>query len=113
MLDREAPHSISSLTNVINMIVDLIRRYCSEIETVEMLHHEYTVVTQNSDPPPPYPGMERIAALSSSFNDVLSILCSNLNQIAFALDNPLSGNTPRDTTLGVFPDKGLSKANAI
>ena len=62
----------------------------SEIETVEMHHHEYTVQTQNTVPTPPYPAIEKISILSSDFNDVFHVFCDNLKSFAYSLDNPLS-----------------------
>jgi hypothetical protein len=97
MLDRKAPNSTSSLINGINIIVELIRRYCryllcntSEIETVEMHHHEYTVQTQNTIPTPQYPALEKISILSSDFNDVFHVFSDNLKAFAYSLDKPLS-----------------------
>lgn len=100
MLNRDAPHCTSSLINGINVLMELIRRYCSEIETVEMHHHDYTIQSQILANPPPYSGMEKVISLSTDLNDVFTVFCDNLKFFAFALDNPKSISGPKDTTLG-------------
>ena len=73
---------------------------CSEIETVEMHHHDYTIQAQSIANPPPYSGIEKVISLSTDLNDVFSTFCDNLKQFAFALDHPKSITGPTDTTLG-------------
>ncbi|KAJ3368545.1 hypothetical protein HDU91_000491 [Kappamyces sp. JEL0680] len=100
MLNREAPYATSSLVNGINIIMEIIRRYCSEIETVEMHHHEYTVQAQSMLSPPPYPGLEKIHALATDLNDLFEVFCDNLKLFAYSLDHPLSVSVAVDTTIG-------------
>ncbi|KAI8902539.1 SIT4 phosphatase-associated protein-domain-containing protein [Globomyces pollinis-pini] len=102
MLTRDQPPAqcTSSLASGIMVIMELIRRYCSEIETAEMQHHEYTIQFQNTTSPPPFQGMEKIISLSTDLNDLFAVFCENLEKFAFALNHPLSVVGEVDTTVG-------------
>ncbi|KAJ3197224.1 hypothetical protein HK101_005254 [Irineochytrium annulatum] len=89
MLDKGAKNSASTLTNGINIIIELIRRYCSEIEQAEYQQHQY----QSQVPPqqrigPPVPSDEKLCALATDLNDLLRILGSHLNEFADLLTSP-------------------------
>jgi hypothetical protein len=98
MLDRSQANTSSSLTNGITVVMEIIRRYCSEIEAVEMQHHDY--LQQNMPNPAPYPGLEKVISLSSDLNDLFSVFCENLSLFANALDNPITPLQPVETTIG-------------
>ncbi|KAJ3261114.1 hypothetical protein HK103_006423 [Boothiomyces macroporosus] len=70
MLDRTSENCTTSLINGISVIMELIRRYCSEIESAEVQHHEFNVRNQNGNPNTPYPGLDKIIALSIDLNDL-------------------------------------------
>lgn len=60
----------------------------SEIETVEMHHHEFSVQFQGNSEAQPYPGMDKVCALSTDLNDLFFVFCDNLKKFAEAVDNP-------------------------
>ncbi|KAI8998266.1 SIT4 phosphatase-associated protein-domain-containing protein [Gaertneriomyces semiglobifer] len=84
MLDRSAPHSGSTLTNGINIIIELIRRYCSEIEQAEYQQHQYQMNRQGS----PLPSDEKLQALATDLNDLLHVIGSKLIEFADLLHHP-------------------------
>ncbi|KAJ3160426.1 hypothetical protein HDU86_000760 [Geranomyces michiganensis] len=71
MLDQTTPQSATTLTNGINIIIELIRRYCSEIEQAEYQQHQYQLqpVQQRQGLPPP--SEEKLRALATDLNDLL------------------------------------------
>ncbi|KAH6593163.1 hypothetical protein BASA61_004332 [Batrachochytrium salamandrivorans] len=88
MLDQSAPNSSSSLTNGINIIVELIRKYCSEIENAEMQHHDYLAQIQANRQCPIHPTPERLNALSVDMTDLLSVVKDNLPEFVKLLAAP-------------------------
>ncbi|KAJ3323406.1 hypothetical protein HDV06_001926 [Boothiomyces sp. JEL0866] len=78
----------------------LIMEMKTEIESAEVQHHEFNVRNQNGNPNTPYPGVEKIIALSIDLNDLFYVFCGNLSKFAYALDNPLSVSQPVETTVG-------------
>ncbi|KAI8823077.1 SIT4 phosphatase-associated protein-domain-containing protein [Fimicolochytrium jonesii] len=82
MLDERSPQSATTLVNGINIIIELIRRYCSEIEQAEYQQHQYQQqpVTQRTGPPPPAP--EKLRALATDLNDLLHVIGSRLTQFS-------------------------------
>jgi hypothetical protein len=69
--------SASSLTNGINIIIELIRRYCSDIESAEMTHHQYTMTssldTESNDRPHPITD-QQIRALAVDLDGLLRVI---------------------------------------
>ncbi|KAJ3195874.1 hypothetical protein HK101_010784 [Irineochytrium annulatum] len=103
MLDKNSKNSTSTLTNGINIIIELIRRYCSEIEQAEYQQHQY----QTQLPPqqrlgPPIPSDEKLCALAMDLNFLLRIIGSRLPEFAWLLENPrnMRQQDEVDTTLG-------------
>jgi hypothetical protein len=100
MLDRTQPNTSSSLINGITLVMEIIRRYCSEIEFVESQYHDFTMMQQNAPSGAPYPGMDRVMGLSLDLNDLFNVFSLNLPLFAGALDNPITPLQPVETTLG-------------
>jgi hypothetical protein len=88
MLDRSKPNSSSSLVNGINVLMELTRRYCSEIESAEMQHQEFIAQVQQGQASPPYPLAERTAILSTELNSLFVEFCTNLPKLGYTLDFP-------------------------
>ncbi|KAJ3056073.1 hypothetical protein HK097_008201 [Rhizophlyctis rosea] len=99
MLDKTAPNTGSTLTNGINIIIELIRRYCSEIEQAEFQQHQHQLQQQQSRQGPPPPSEEKLQSLATDLNDLLRVLGSRLLEFADLLTAPRN-ITPVDTTIG-------------
>ncbi|KAJ3039005.1 hypothetical protein HDV00_012692 [Rhizophlyctis rosea] len=99
MLDKAAPNTGSTLTNGINIIIELIRRYCSEIEQAEFQQHQHQLQQQQHRQGPPPPSDEKLQSLATDLNDLLRVLGSRLLEFADLLTAPRN-ITPVDTTIG-------------
>ncbi|KAJ3289499.1 hypothetical protein HK104_007414 [Borealophlyctis nickersoniae] len=99
MLDKSAPNAGSTLTNGINIIIELIRRYCSEIEQAEFQQHQHQLQQQAGRQGPSPPSEEKLQSLSTDLNELLHVLGSRIVQFSELLTNPRNLN-PIDTTLG-------------
>ncbi|KAJ3116164.1 hypothetical protein HDU96_010273 [Phlyctochytrium bullatum] len=102
MLDKNAKHSTSTLTNGINIVIELIRRYCSEIEQAEYQQHQYH--TQMAAAPmerlgPPVPSDAKLCALAIDLNELLKVIGERLGEFAGLLTTPRN-LSEIDTTLG-------------
>ena len=86
-LDRGKQFSASSLIQGICVLMEIIRKYCSEVEIAEGQYHEFTV---NKTPGQSieYPAKQKIIALSTDLNDLFAELCVRLGDFAEVLDNP-------------------------
>eukprot|EP00833_Pecoramyces_ruminatium_P000440 jgi/Orpsp1_1/1174472/evm.model.c7180000050247.1 len=118
MFDNEAPYSTSSLINGINIIIELIRKYCSDIEQIEYQYHQYKLSQENNasngnsnngkngNPLTPQldeiskPSEEQLYMLATSINSILHIINTHLADFKFLLSHPKSISGPVDTTLG-------------
>ncbi|ORX75068.1 SAPS-domain-containing protein [Anaeromyces robustus] len=116
MFDNDAPYSTSSLINGINIIIELIRKYCSDIEQIEYQYHQYKLNqennnsssnnTKNGNSLTPQmeevakPSAEQIYMLAISINTILHIINSHLSDFKYLLSHPKSITGPVDTTLG-------------
>ncbi|KAI8846706.1 SIT4 phosphatase-associated protein-domain-containing protein [Chytridium lagenaria] len=107
MLDKNAKNSTSTLTNGINIIIELIRRYCSEIEQAEYQQHQshsQMQITRMANmqfnlPGPPLPSDEKLCALATDLNDLLSVIGTRLPEFANLLTSPRN-KSEMDTTAG-------------
>ncbi|TPX65063.1 hypothetical protein SpCBS45565_g05457 [Spizellomyces sp. 'palustris'] len=99
MLEKSAPHSGSTLTNGINIIIELIRRYCSEIEQAEYQQHQYQQLQQQQRQGPPPPSDEKLKALATDLNELLRVIGSRLLQFAELIHAPRHSD-PVNTTIG-------------
>jgi len=109
MLDEKAPNSTSSLIHGTTVIIDLIRRYCGDIEQAEYQQHQYDHFQQENmrdenqyqDVVPPTPPTKaQFEMLSLALNDLLNVLGNNLEKFEYLLLHPKSINGPIPTTLG-------------
>ncbi|KAJ3283728.1 hypothetical protein HDU76_008415, partial [Blyttiomyces sp. JEL0837] len=87
MLDRNAPNATSTLANGINIIIELIRRYCSEIEQAEYQQHQSQQegVTSTEGE---IPSLEKVYALSVDLGDLLKAVRERVKEFAGLLVNP-------------------------
>lgn len=97
MLDRSKPNSLSSLVNGINVLMELIRRYCSEIESAEVQQQEFMAQVQQGQASPPYPLAERTAILSTELNSLFIEFCKNLPKLGYSLDFPKNSDLQSST----------------
>jgi len=118
MFDNEAPYSTSSLINGINIIIELIRKYCSDIEQIEYQYHQYKLSQENNasngnsnngkngNSMTPQleevakPTKEQLYMLATSINSILHIINTRLADFKYLLSHPKSISGPVDTTLG-------------
>jgi hypothetical protein len=87
MLDPSPASTSSILTNGINIIIELIRRYCSEIEQTEYQQHNYHITPHHNNIPFP-PSPEKIEALALDLRDLLGVLVGRLDEFAGLLQTP-------------------------
>jgi len=111
MFDNEAPYSTSSLINGINIIIELIRKYCSDIEQIEYQYHQYKLSQENAannnarNGSPQIeevakPSDEQLYMLATSINTILHIINGRLIDFKNLLSHPKSISGPVDTTIG-------------
>ncbi|KAJ3023801.1 hypothetical protein HKX48_000935 [Thoreauomyces humboldtii] len=99
MLDQTTPQSATTLTNGINIIIELIRRYCSEIEQAEYQQHQYQVQPIQNRQGPPLPSEDKLKALAIDLNDLLRVIGCRLLQFAELLHAPrYSDDRPKSGT---------------
>ncbi|KAJ3015415.1 long-chain fatty acid-CoA ligase [Thoreauomyces humboldtii] len=99
MLDQKTPQSSTTLTNGINILIELIRRYCSEIEQAEYQQHQYQVQPAHLRQGPPPPSDEKLQALATDLNDLLRVVGCRLMQFAELLHSS-RGSEEQTTTNG-------------
>jgi hypothetical protein len=96
MLDRSYPGT-SVVTNGINIIIELIRRYCSEIEFAEYQQHHYQQqmeahATQNNGMGDgasiSAPSIKKLAGLSKDLTQLLHVVGERLPDFANILSDP-------------------------
>ncbi|ORX48429.1 SAPS-domain-containing protein [Piromyces finnis] len=112
MFDNDAPNSTSSLINGINIIIELIRKYCSDIEQIEFQYHQFKLSKENNsgnnnakNTPPQVeevakPSDEQLYMLGTSINTILHIINTRLFDFKYLLSHPKSITGPVDTTIG-------------
>lgn len=118
MLDENAPNSTSTLIHGTTVIIDLIRRYCGDIEQAEYQQHQYDQYQQENlkdenqyqeiSPPTP-PTQAQFEKLSLALNDLLDVLGNNLEKFENLLLHPKSINGPIDTTIGSVVPLGTER----
>ncbi|TPX46863.1 hypothetical protein SeMB42_g02679 [Synchytrium endobioticum] len=101
MLDSSAPYATSSLTNGINIIIELIRRYCSEIEQAEYQQHQcQSQQSQGARNVILPPSNEKLQVLATDLNELLHVVSSHLDNLARLLTTPRNLKEHVDTTIG-------------
>lgn len=109
MLDDSAPNATSTLANVINIVIELIRRYCSEIEQAEYQQHQLQTSVSPSSASASRIGFdltagmggggrgamtaaqllsEKIATLSVDLIDLLAVIGERVEDMAVLLEKP-------------------------
>lgn len=88
ILDREKPNSASSLINGSSVVMELIRKYCNEIEIAETQYHDFSVAAQARGFNDPYPSIGKIWTLSKDMNDLFIEFSERLPEFAQVLDKP-------------------------
>ncbi|KAI8839574.1 SIT4 phosphatase-associated protein-domain-containing protein [Chytridium lagenaria] len=99
MLDKNAKNSTSTLTNGINIIIELIRRYCSEIEQAEYQQHQYHTQIQMTRGGGAVPSDEKLCALATDLNELLKVIGDRLFEFAGLLMAPRNVSS-METTMG-------------
>ncbi|KAI8824378.1 SIT4 phosphatase-associated protein-domain-containing protein [Fimicolochytrium jonesii] len=107
MLDDPSSHSASALMNGINIIIELIRRYCSEIEQAEYLQHQYQLSQAHQRQAISPPSQEKLKALATDLNDLLHVIGDRLTQFAELLHGPPKSENP--TTTGQITPLGSER----
>ncbi|KAJ3416750.1 hypothetical protein HDV05_000124 [Chytridiales sp. JEL 0842] len=107
MLDRGAANVASTLANGINIIIELIRRYCSEIEQAEYLQHQFQTQLdlQAARPGLILPTREKVKTLSTDLSDLLKVIEEHVEAFSTLLQNPrpqplYNPASPTNTPLG-------------
>ncbi len=90
MLHPQSPNATSSLTNGINIVMELIRRYCSEIEHAEFQFHEYQIQCQTNPNIAVSPNTEKLKALATDLNDLFTVLKERIKSFKEILEKPRS-----------------------
>jgi hypothetical protein len=88
MLDRNSPFATSSLTHGISIVMELIRRYCTDIEQIEAQHQEYQQALLQGRPSFPPPSSETVRLLSLYVSDLLAVLRGCLHEFVAILKSP-------------------------
>jgi hypothetical protein len=94
MVEGNTPASVNSLTNGVNILIEVIRRYCSEIEQVEFQQHQVEMHKQQNSGGRPISVMEpsvyKIHALSIDLSDLLKVFRDNIVHFSKLLTHPRS-----------------------
>lgn len=91
MLSTDAPYNISAHANGVNIIIELIRRYCSEIEQLEYQYHQHEISRQTPrDALILEPSPEKVHAIGTDLNHLINVLGDNIAALASLLTRPRS-----------------------
>ncbi|KAJ3137421.1 hypothetical protein HK100_000690 [Physocladia obscura] len=103
MLDKNAPNATSSLSSGVIIMIELIRRYCSEIEQAEFQQHQFqTQMMQTGGRVSEFgimPTTEKIKSLAVDLNDLLKVIGEKVEDFSILLEHPRNLQAA-DTTLG-------------
>lgn len=88
MLTPEAPYSASTFANATSIIIELIRKYCTEVEQCEFLHHQASQPQPDGSFPVRPPSLKRIAALGTYLADLLEVLAVHFGSFSQLLLKP-------------------------
>ncbi|RKO97803.1 hypothetical protein CXG81DRAFT_12446, partial [Caulochytrium protostelioides] len=114
MLVRDAPHAVSTFTNGINIIIELMRRYCSEVEQAEyQLQLEQQNALNQAQASERHPAFTaKIAQLSVELVDLLRVLDAHAESLVHLLVEPRQSQTPVPTTIGPQVPLGSERLKA-
>ncbi|KAI8616148.1 SIT4 phosphatase-associated protein-domain-containing protein [Chytriomyces sp. MP71] len=90
MLDKNAPNATSSLSSGVIIMIELIRRYCSEIEQAEFQQHQFQTQMMQSarNEFGILPTPEKMKSLAVDLNDLLRVIGEKVSEFSFLLEHP-------------------------
>lgn len=109
MMDRDQPYSTSSLINGINILMELFRRYCSEIEQAEFQQHDYQSQSSTNPMLKKYPTAEKLRSLAVDLNGVFKITKEHVPKFLGFLLNPRSVVIIFDSRAGLWTQRSESR----
>ncbi|KAJ3011609.1 UNVERIFIED_CONTAM: hypothetical protein HDU68_001601 [Siphonaria sp. JEL0065] len=111
MLDKNAPNASSSLSSGVIIMIELIRRYCSEIEQAEFQQHQFQTQLMQSSQAGDFgilPSTEKMKSLAVDLNDLLKVIGEKVDDFSFLMEHPRNMQ-PADTTLGRITPLGSER----
>ncbi|KAJ3083526.1 hypothetical protein HDU99_008901 [Rhizoclosmatium hyalinum] len=102
MLDKTAPNASSALSSGVIIMIELIRRYCSEIEQAEFQQHQFQTQMMQSTRVNEFgimPTTEKMKSLSTDLNELLKVIGEKVEDFSYLLEHPRNMQAT-DTTLG-------------
>ncbi|KAI8838048.1 SIT4 phosphatase-associated protein-domain-containing protein [Chytriomyces cf. hyalinus JEL632] len=110
MLDKTAPNATSSLSSGVIIMIELIRRYCSEIEQAEFQQHQFQTQMMQSarNEFGILPTSEKMKSLAVDLNDLLKVIGEKVGEFSQLLEQPRNMNLA-DTTLGRITPLGSER----
>ncbi|KAI9352197.1 SIT4 phosphatase-associated protein-domain-containing protein [Obelidium mucronatum] len=111
MLDKSAPNASSSLSSGVIIMIELIRRYCSEIEQAEFQQHQFQTQLLQSSQAGDFgilPSTEKMKSLSVDLNDLLKVIGEKVEDFSILMEHPRNMQ-PADTTLGRITPLGSER----
>ncbi|KAJ3288754.1 SAPS-domain-containing protein [Rhizoclosmatium globosum] len=102
MLDKTAPNATSSLSSGVIIMIELIRRYCSEIEQAEYQQHQFQTQIMQARGGQDFgilPTTEKMKSLAVDLNDLLKVIGEKVEDFSYLLEHPRNMQ-PTDTTIG-------------
>ncbi|KAI9337958.1 SIT4 phosphatase-associated protein-domain-containing protein [Obelidium mucronatum] len=91
MLDKSAPNATSSLSSGVIIMIELIRRYCSEIEQAEFQQHQFQTQLMHTARGQEYgilPSPEKMKTLAVDLNDLLKVIGEKVQDFGMLLEHP-------------------------
>ncbi|KAJ3072850.1 hypothetical protein HDU98_002773 [Podochytrium sp. JEL0797] len=111
MLDKTAPNASSSLSSGVIIMIELIRRYCSEIEQAEFQQHQFQTQMMQTGRGNEFgilPTTEKMRSLSMDLNELLKVIGEKVHEFSYLLEHPRNMH-PADTTLGRITPLGSER----
>ncbi|KAJ3383991.1 hypothetical protein HDU92_003814 [Lobulomyces angularis] len=95
------------LINGINIIIELMRRYCSEIEQAEYQQHHHQIQTHKFSSNPV--SLEKLKALATDPNGLLRVLGTRINEFIHLLSSSRTNKEPVMTSIGLNVPLGCER----
>ncbi|KAJ3069576.1 hypothetical protein HDU98_007368 [Podochytrium sp. JEL0797] len=101
MLDQTAPNATSSLSSGVIIMIELIRRYCSEIEQAEFQQHQFQtqLLQSRGQEFGILPTPEKMKSLAVDLNELLKVIGEKVGDFTHLLEHPRNMKQA-NTTLG-------------
>ncbi|KAJ1559583.1 hypothetical protein HK405_010070, partial [Cladochytrium tenue] len=103
MLDGSAPNAASTLANGINIMIEIIRRYCSEIEQAEYQQHQFQQQMLSPRSGSTFPTDEKVQVLATDLIELLRVVGERVEEMAILLDHPRNSPSFSCVSGGVVP----------